>query len=289
MRPLTRLRARAEARPGRRRADQPVRRRVGRVGDLDADAALEVGAQQQVGPGVGVDARAWRRRLGVEGGRPRRRGSSAMWARPAASQPSPSTRHAGAPYATSRATRRASATAGHRPGRRPRAAATRTASHRVATSIVPCTHQRSGTVRRSAYSASHGAEPTVDSLARARRTDLDRRPRHRRRPPRPRPAAAGVRPPRRRRRRPAHHRRRHARAGRAGPGADRASRSRCPTGYVALVHPRSGLAARHGLSIVNTPGTVDAGYRGEIKVLLINHDPRRGRSSCAAATGSPSW
>ncbi|MEV5003111.1 dUTP diphosphatase [Nocardioides sp. LML1-1-1.1] len=46
-----------------------------------------------------------------------------------------------------------------------------------------------------------------------------------------------------------------------------------PEGYVALVHPRSGLAARHGLSIVNTPGTVDSGYRGEIKVLLINHDP----------------
>ena len=45
-----------------------------------------------------------------------------------------------------------------------------------------------------------------------------------------------------------------------------------PEGYVAFVHPRSGLAARHGLSIVNTPGTVDAGYRGEIKVLLINHD-----------------
>ncbi len=47
-----------------------------------------------------------------------------------------------------------------------------------------------------------------------------------------------------------------------------------PDGYVALVHPRSGLAARHGLSIVNTPGTIDAGYRGEIKVLLVNHDPR---------------
>ena len=46
-----------------------------------------------------------------------------------------------------------------------------------------------------------------------------------------------------------------------------------PEGYVALIHPRSGLAARHGLSIVNTPGTVDSGYRGEIKVLLINHDP----------------
>jgi dUTP pyrophosphatase len=45
-----------------------------------------------------------------------------------------------------------------------------------------------------------------------------------------------------------------------------------PDGYVALVHPRSGLAARHGLAIVNTPGTIDAGYRGEIKVMLINHD-----------------
>jgi dUTP pyrophosphatase len=47
-----------------------------------------------------------------------------------------------------------------------------------------------------------------------------------------------------------------------------------PEGYVGLVHPRSGLAARCGLSIVNTPGTVDAGYRGELKVMLINLDPR---------------
>ena len=46
-----------------------------------------------------------------------------------------------------------------------------------------------------------------------------------------------------------------------------------PDGYVGLVHPRSGLAARHGLSIVNAPGTIDAGYRGEVKVLLINLDP----------------
>ncbi|MDP3968317.1 MAG: dUTP diphosphatase [Nocardioides sp.] len=45
-----------------------------------------------------------------------------------------------------------------------------------------------------------------------------------------------------------------------------------PEGYVALVHPRSGLAVRHGLSIVNTPGTVDAGYRGEVQVLLVNTD-----------------
>ncbi|WP_299574432.1 dUTP diphosphatase [uncultured Williamsia sp.] len=47
-----------------------------------------------------------------------------------------------------------------------------------------------------------------------------------------------------------------------------------PMGTVGLIHPRSGLAARAGLSIVNTPGTVDAGYRGEIKVCLINLDPR---------------
>lgn len=45
-----------------------------------------------------------------------------------------------------------------------------------------------------------------------------------------------------------------------------------PEGYAAFVHPRSGLAARHGLTIVNTPGTVDAGYRGEIKVCLLNTD-----------------
>lgn len=47
-----------------------------------------------------------------------------------------------------------------------------------------------------------------------------------------------------------------------------------PIGTVGLIHPRSGLAAKTGLSVVNTPGTVDAGYRGEIKVCLINHDPR---------------
>jgi dUTP pyrophosphatase len=48
-----------------------------------------------------------------------------------------------------------------------------------------------------------------------------------------------------------------------------------PEGYVGLVHPRSGLAARCGLSIVNSPGTVDAGYRGEVKVMLVNLDPRQ--------------
>jgi dUTP pyrophosphatase len=45
-----------------------------------------------------------------------------------------------------------------------------------------------------------------------------------------------------------------------------------PDGYVGLVHPRSGLAARLGVTVLNAPGTVDAGYRGEILVNLINHD-----------------
>ena len=46
-----------------------------------------------------------------------------------------------------------------------------------------------------------------------------------------------------------------------------------PEGYVGLVHPRSGLAHKHGLSIVNAPGTIDAGYRGEVQVCLVNLDP----------------
>lgn len=45
-----------------------------------------------------------------------------------------------------------------------------------------------------------------------------------------------------------------------------------PDGFVALVHPRSGLAIKHGVTMVNAPGTVDAGYRGELQVILINHD-----------------
>ena len=48
-----------------------------------------------------------------------------------------------------------------------------------------------------------------------------------------------------------------------------------PDGYAGFVHPRSGLAARHGVTIVNAPGTVDAGYRGEIRVTLLNTDPDR--------------
>ena len=46
-----------------------------------------------------------------------------------------------------------------------------------------------------------------------------------------------------------------------------------PEGYAGFVHPRSGLAARHGISIVNAPGTIDAGYRGEILINLVNLDP----------------
>ena len=45
-----------------------------------------------------------------------------------------------------------------------------------------------------------------------------------------------------------------------------------PDGYVALVHPRSGLAIKHGVTMVNAPGTIDAGYRGELQIILINHD-----------------
>ena len=45
-----------------------------------------------------------------------------------------------------------------------------------------------------------------------------------------------------------------------------------PDGFAAFVHPRSGLAVKHGIGMVNSPGTIDAGYRGEIKVNLINHD-----------------
>jgi dUTP diphosphatase len=48
-----------------------------------------------------------------------------------------------------------------------------------------------------------------------------------------------------------------------------------PEGYAGFVQPRSGLAQRHGITILNTPGLVDAGYRGELKVLLLNTDPER--------------
>ena len=46
-----------------------------------------------------------------------------------------------------------------------------------------------------------------------------------------------------------------------------------PAGFAAFVHPRSGLALKHGITMVNAPGTIDAGYRGEVRVLLLNSDP----------------
>lgn len=47
-----------------------------------------------------------------------------------------------------------------------------------------------------------------------------------------------------------------------------------PAGYAGFVQPRSGLAVKHGVSLVNTPGLIDSGYRGEIKVVVVNLDPR---------------
>ena len=47
-----------------------------------------------------------------------------------------------------------------------------------------------------------------------------------------------------------------------------------PDGYAAFVHPRSGLAVKYGVSLVNAPGTIDAAYRGEVKVSVVNLDPR---------------
>lgn len=52
-----------------------------------------------------------------------------------------------------------------------------------------------------------------------------------------------------------------------------------PYGYVGLVHPRSGLAAKHGITVVNAPGTIDAGYRGEVKILLTSLDSQLSSSN----------
>ncbi|HEX9226170.1 MAG TPA: dUTP diphosphatase [Arthrobacter sp.] len=49
-----------------------------------------------------------------------------------------------------------------------------------------------------------------------------------------------------------------------------------PEGYAAFIHPRSGLAAKHGITVVNSPGTIDAGYRGELMVILLNTDKDKG-------------
>ena len=83
-------------------------------------------------------------------------------------------------------------------------------------------------------------------------------------PPTPGPAMPG--------RTCASRRRGAGRRGRSRPRADRA-RDGHPEGHAGLVQPRSGLALRHGVTCLNTPGLIDAGYRGELQVLLVNHDP----------------
>src|SRR5215218_4925933 len=164
--------------------------------------------------------------------------------------------------------------------------ATTKASQNVATSIVPCTHQRNGTLSRSWCSASaRGSGPWGTSHSQPSKPGDT--PAKVQAVPDPSPDP-GVPVPVLRLDRglplPAY-----AHPGDAGADLmttvdvtlEPGERALVPTGisialpegFVALVHPRSGLAVRHGLSIVNTPGTIDAGYRGEIKVLLINHDP----------------
>ena len=92
--------------------------------------------------------------------------------------------------------------------------------------------------------------------------------------PRPRPPAARLRPARRRRRRP---RRPGGRAcsrpAAGGPLVPTGIAVAIPEGYAGFVQPRSGLPLRHGVTCLNTPGLVDAGYRGELKVVLVNTDP----------------
>ena len=61
-----------------------------------------------------------------------------------------------------------------------------------------------------------------------------------------------------------------------------------PAGHAGFIHPRSGLSSKHGVTVVNAPGTIDAGYRGEIKVPLINLDPDT-TYTVSRETASPSW
>ena len=61
-----------------------------------------------------------------------------------------------------------------------------------------------------------------------------------------------------------------------------------PLGYAGFVQPRSGLALRHGVTCLNTPGLIDSGYRDELAVLLVNTDPEA-PYGCSGVTGSPSW
>ena len=99
-------------------------------------------------------------------------------------------------------------------------------------------------------------------------------------PARPGAAGAGGYAHRRRRGRPALHGRRRPRRPASGRSSAPASRSRCRPGYAGFVHPRSGLAARAGLSVVNAPGTIDAGYRG--RDPRVPDQPRSARGAAAA-------
>ena len=92
-------------------------------------------------------------------------------------------------------------------------------------------------------------------------------------PARSRPAAAGRATRRRRGARPLRRRRRDARTARRTALVPTGIAIAIPPGYAGFVQPRSGLALRHGVTVVNTPGLVDAGYRDEIRVLLVNLDP----------------
>jgi dUTP pyrophosphatase len=62
-----------------------------------------------------------------------------------------------------------------------------------------------------------------------------------------------------------------------------------PVGWAGFVLPRSGLALQHGIGVVNAPGLIDAAYRGEIKVMLLNTDPEHDGTTCSAASGSRNW
>ena len=62
-----------------------------------------------------------------------------------------------------------------------------------------------------------------------------------------------------------------------------------PEGHAGFIQPRSGLALHHGVTCLNTPGLIDSGYRGELKVLLVNTDPDERLHGRAAASASPSW
>jgi hypothetical protein len=133
--------------------------------------------------------------------------------------------------------------------------------------------------RRWPVGCAHRPEPTLDRRAVA----------HRSRPARRRPAAAVLRASRRRRPRPVRTRGDAVlRPGVGGALVPTGISIAIPVGYCGLVMPRSGLALKHGLSVVNAPGLIDAAYRGEIKVVLLNTDPEHDYE-LHRGDRSPSW